>query len=144
MLQLDRLQSLIVEFVMMQLAKVQVVRVEVVMVSLWSVPLTKAARRMARLGPVRVVSEISLSISGSGVDILVGDCRWKGIAREDVAVEAKVDVYNEWGSAGRPSWELKIKRQVNRRSKQSSRAREDGSNELELGYRNQIYRITFD
>lgn len=67
MLQLERVLFMIVELVIWTLDRVQEVRVEVVMVSLLSVVSMNVVRRKVRLGPERVVEEISFSISGDEV-----------------------------------------------------------------------------
>lgn len=65
MLQLERVQSLSFEDEMVILVRLQEVRSEVVMLSFWRVAALKVVRRKVRQGPVREVSEISISISGS-------------------------------------------------------------------------------
>ena len=65
-LQLERVQFLIVELVILALNRFQEVRLEVVMVSLLRVVSRNVVRRKMRLGPVRVVEEISFSISDNG------------------------------------------------------------------------------
>lgn len=65
-LQLERVQFLIVELVILALDRFQEVRLEVVMVSLLRVVSRNVVRRKMRLGPVRVVEEISFSISDNG------------------------------------------------------------------------------
>ena len=67
MMQLERVLFVIVELVIWTLDRLQEVRVEDVMVSLLSVVSRNVVRQKVRLGPERVVEEISFSISGDGV-----------------------------------------------------------------------------